>query len=161
MTNEHFQPLFPDQEQPHQGAPHLSPSEKFALEHPELVDTAPRTREVPDPNARREAQLRGAGGGFADAVAGDITFDSDQTETPVHVTRIVPVIVATPSTRKKRKQPIREPRSGDSERDTGEPLYYGEPQIPTEEEKAIGKAAIQAMRDSGILPSKDGQSSGS
>jgi len=152
MTNEQFPPLSPGPEQPHQDAIRLSPSEEFALAHPELVDATPKTREVPDPNARRERQLRGVGGGLAAAVAGELSFnnqettDTDETAetvTPVKITSTTPVQVSTPSSK---KRPIKEPRSGDSERDTGEPLYYGEPQIPTDEEKVLGKAAIQAIR---------------
>jgi hypothetical protein len=127
----------------------LSPSEEFRRDNPDFVELVVERTEW-DPNARRAEQLRnsGVGGGLAGAVAGELTVaNPGHGEVPVHVQLSTPV-------NQPRRNRIREPKTGDSELDTDKPLYFGEPQIPTDEEKAIGRAAIEAMRQSGILPPK-------
>lgn len=51
-----------------------APSADFAAAHPDMVEPEP-TERVVDPNARRAEQLRGSGGGFAAAVAGELEVE--------------------------------------------------------------------------------------
>lgn len=158
MTNEN---LFSAIE-PEEPSEILSPSEQFALEHPSFVQP-PVPERIIDPNARQANRQRdlGLGGGIADALDGDIRFVKDNITNQItsdSVSPVSPTRQTTTSSRKKR--PLIEPRSGDSERDTGEPLYYGPPQLPTPEQKTIGKTAIQAMQDDGTIRNTRGRGPG-
>ena len=80
-------PSFDTAPQVEANQPRLSPSEEFALAHPDFKQPE-RPESTYDPNARRTQQLRGSGGGFAAAVAGELQFDesvtSDNTTTVEH-----------------------------------------------------------------------------
>jgi hypothetical protein len=114
--------------------PALSPSDKFRLENPNYVEPVSVERDW-DPNARRSVQLEGVGGGLRAAVDGELQG------TPVSVNKSVPVVVRGPKRRNY------ESRYGDSERSFGRPDYFDEPQLPTEEERAIGRLAIAKIRE--------------
>ena len=128
---------FPDQDSgqlPPTG-PALSPSEAFRLANPELVEPARVEREW-NPNIRRSGQLEGVGGGLRAGVDGEL-----QTVTPVRINKVTPVKVT-----RSPKRRVYESRHGDSERGFGTPDYFEEPVFLTDEEKRIGKLALQQIQ---------------
>ena len=114
----------------------VSPREEFILAHPEQagegVAFKKGFRDL-DPNARRVEQLRGIGGGLAAATNGEIKFAEDA------------------PAKKSNGRSTRAPSGktwGDSEADTGPPVYFDEPVILDEDQRALNAqeaARIKAM----------------